>query len=143
MAMTNLQNFSILAMLAAISFAVPNPAVNRIDVPVHKPHSTTIISSATGLGSSPKPYIALNPRDPAVNRIDAPGLKPHFSPMSSSAIASRSSRSVHAPVKERDPAVNRIDAVGEDVVDQALFSVAGGTPVTLAISDVQQLETVA
>lgn len=175
-------SYTLFAMFAAVSFAIPNPAVNRIDAPVHRPHSTTIIISSTAphitlkprepavnridavgvnvhhrstsisaYGSSFRtlvsttvgPHITLSPRDPAVNRIDAPGHKPRLSTLSSSATATSSSKIPHAPVKERAPAVNRIDAVGDDVVDQALFSVAGGTPVTLAISDIQQLETAA
>lgn len=175
-------------MLVAVSLAAPNPAVNRIDAPPQRLHSTTIIGSKTTLSSSTAPHItlkprnpavnridavgvnvhgkptsssahsssfrtlvsttvgphiALNPRDPAVNRIDAPGHKPHSSTRTSSATAASSSNRPHAPIEERAPAVNRIDAVGNGVVDQALVSVVGGTPVTLAITDVQQLEVAA
>lgn len=124
-------------------------AVNRIDAVganVHnKPTSSSAYSSKsrTIVSTTVGPYIALNPEDPAVNRIDAPDHKPHSSTLTSSATAIGSSGRLHAPVRERDPAVNRIDAVDSDAVDQALFSVAGGTPVTLAISDIQQLETAA
>lgn len=225
--MANLLAYSIVAVLAAVSSAAPNPAVNRIDAPGHRPHSTTIIGSKTALSSSAAPHvtlkprepavnridavgvnanhkstsssahsssfrtlvsttigphIALNPRDPAVNRIDAVGVHAHHrtttgasnpeSPVSLSSSSIRpyitlnprdpainridapdhkpqlttltsSSKRPHAPVKERAPAVNRIDAAGNGMVEQALFSVAGGTPVTLAISEVQQLEAAA
>lgn len=231
--MANLIAYSLVIVLAAISFAAPHPAVNRIDAPGHRSHSTTIISSELAISSSKaphitlkarepavnridavddnvhhkltsssahssnfrtlvsttegphialnprdpavnridavgikvhhrtttspinfessvslssssiRPYITLNPRKPAVNRIDAPGHKPRLATLTSSAASTSSSERPHAPVMERAPAVNRIDAVGNGVVDEGLFSVAGGTPVTLAISDIQQLEAAA
>lgn len=186
--MAKLLSYSLVAVLVAVSLAAPNPAVNRIDAPPQRPHSTTSIGSKTTLNSSTAPHItlkprkpavnridavgvnvhgkptsssahsssfrtlvsttvgphiALNPRDPAVNRIDAPGHKPHSSTRTSSATAASSLNKPHAPIEERAPAVNRIDAVGNGVVDQALVSVVGGTPVTLAITDVQQLEVAA
>ena len=74
--MFNLLAYSVITLLVAVSFAAPNPAINRIDVPaVHKPHATILSSSGTTLGSSTTPHITLNPRDPAINRIDAVGVK--------------------------------------------------------------------
>ena len=147
--MANLLAYSFVAVLAAVSLAAPNPAVNRIDAPGYKPHSTTITSPETTLSSSTAAHITLKPREPAVNRIDAVGVIVHDKPTSSSAHSS-SFRIVvsttvgpHIALNPRDPAVNRIDAVGNGVVDHALISVSGGTPVTLAMSDIQQLETAA
>ena len=162
--MVYLLAYSLVAVLTAVSFAAPNPAVNRIDAPNHKPHSSTVTSSSTAphvtikprepavnridavgvkphhvtpTSSSARPYITLNPRDPAINRIDVPAHKPHIS------ILTRSAAAKHPHVEQRAPAMNRVDAVGNGAVNQALFSVEGGTPVTLAVDDIRQLEAAA
>lgn len=147
--MSNLLACGLVVVLAAVSFAAPNPAINRIDAHDHKPYSTTIVSSETAFSSSTAPHITLKPREPAVKRIDAVGVNVHHTTTSTSARSSssltliRTTLEAHIAINPRDPAVNRIDAVGNGMVDQALFDVAGGTPVTLAVSDVQQLEAAA
>lgn len=191
--MTRLLSYSFVAILAAVSCAAPNPAVNRIDAPLHIPQST-IISSKTASSLSITPRVTLKPREPAVNRIDAVGVNVHHKP-TSSAIYSHSFRTLvsttlgphitlnprdpavnridavgvkanhkttthsrttkstvssinasarpYITLNPRDPAVNRIDAVGNGMADEVLASVSGGTPVTLAISDIEQLEAAA
>ena len=191
--MTRLLQYSFVAILVSVSFAAPNPAVNRIDAPVHKPHSTRIgpetassssttskftleprepavnridavrvnvhhetPSSATHnhsfrtlVSTTLGPHITLDPRDPAVNRIDAIGVNVNHkttthSRTTKSTISSLSSSSrPHITLNPRDPAVNRIDAVGNGMADEVLASVSGGTPVTLAINDIEQLEAAA
>ena len=153
--MVYLLAYSLVAVLTAVSFAVPNPAVNRIDAPNHKPHSSTVTSSSTA------PHVTIRPREPAVNRIDAVGVKAHHvTPTSLSVrpyitlnprdpainridVPAHKPSAKHAHVEQRAPAINRVDAVGNGAVNQALFSVEGGTPVTLAIDDIRQLEAAA
>ena len=81
--------------------------------------------------------------NPAVNRIDAPAPKPHFSTPTRSATATSSLSRPHNPLRERSPASNHPDVLEDDVVKDVVFSVPGGTPVTLGVSDVQQLEAAA
>lgn len=116
--MANLLACSIVAVLATVSFAAPKSAVNRIDVPGHRPPSTTIASSETIHHSSAVPRITFKPREPAVNRIDVAGVKVHHKPTSSSAYTSSFQAIVslavgpHITLNPRKPAVDRIDAVG-------------------------------
>ena len=98
-------------------FCNPNPAVNRIDAPVQRPHFTSV-SSDTATSSSITPRVTLKPRQPAVNRIDVVGVNVH-SKTTSSATHGHSFRTLvsttlgpHISLNPRDPAVNRIDAVG-------------------------------
>ncbi|KAL9134990.1 MAG: hypothetical protein Q9175_003823 [Cornicularia normoerica] len=119
--MANLLAYSLVTVLIAVSFAVPNPAVNRIDAPGHRRHSTIIASLETTLSSSTAPHITLKPRRPAVNRIDAIIVDVHHKPTSSSAHSSSfrtlvsTTVPLHIALNPRDPAVNRIDAVGVKV----------------------------
>ena len=139
--MVKLLALGLFTVLSAVSFAIPNPAINRVDVANHKHHATVTSSSMA-------PRVTLENREPAINRVDAV-VHAHHKLTTSSAQSSSFQTLIKTTVgpqvtlNPRDPAVNRVDAVKNGGPAQTLFSFPGGTPVTLAVKDVEELEAVA
>lgn len=147
--------FYILAAFAIASTAAPNPVVNRNDAGGGKPpsppapasssYSSSIsISSSTIVSSACESYITLAPRNAAVDRIDGPDAHPKSTSAANSDCefyqALNEDKNILGP---RNPAINRIDAVGTSAAAESVISLAGGNPVTLAASAVDELDAAA
>lgn len=138
----NLMFGCILAVLSSLATAIPNPAVNRIDVVAPKSHSTkphhsTIASPPTATAT----YASLEARNPAIGHLidiaNNPRPQSTTAPVSASIPASIASDACEpfGTLVVRNPAVNRIDAIGfhsvsVDTADKPRCSILdGSTPI--------------
>lgn len=115
-----LLHYGLLAILSSVTTALPNPAVNRIDVVVLESHLTkTHHKIITSPPTATATHASLEARNPAIGyMIDVVRPNPQSAVISTSVSAIIASDACEPIItlEARDPAVNRIDAVGAHVI---------------------------